>query len=224
MSINQVSSTKNNAFLNWELSFKIDDSKRVFDIVFSLFALLLISPLLILISIAIKLTSPGPVFYFSERLGKDEKIIRCLKFRTMCLDADSKLAQLLQTNPKLRLEWKKYSKLKNDPRIIGIGKLLRKTSLDELPQFWNVLRGDLSVVGPRPFTNQEIKKYRTKKEKILSIRPGITGIWQTSGRNLLTFEERLNLDEAYLEQQSFILDLKLIWKTILIMFFPKGAY
>jgi exopolysaccharide production protein ExoY len=220
MSINPVSSS----FLNPRYFVRIDGLKRVFDILFSIFILLLTAPLFLIISATIKFTSPGPVYYVSRRLGKGGRIIKCFKFRTMCIDAEEKLSHILQADSKLRMEWKKYSKLKDDPRITGIGRLLRKSSLDELPQFLNVLTGDLSVVGPRPFVHKEIKKYRVKKEKLLSIRPGITGIWQTSGRNLLTFEERLNLDEIYLEKQSFLLDLKLIWKTILMMFFPKGAY
>jgi undecaprenyl-phosphate galactose phosphotransferase len=142
----------------------------------------------------------------------------------MCDRADERLHEILFTRDDLRLEWQKYSKLRNDPRVTMIGKFLRKTSLDEFPQFWNVFKGDLSVVGPRPFKRREIRPYRSKKNKILSIRPGITGLWQTSGRNLLTFEERLNLDETYLEKRSFLLDLKLIAKTIVIMFFPKGAF
>ena len=142
----------------------------------------------------------------------------------MCDNADERLQEILSSRPDLLLEWQKYSKLRNDPRVTAIGKLMRKTSLDELPQFWNVLRGDLSVVGPRPFMRREIRPYRSKKNKLLSVRPGITGIWQTSGRNLLTFEERLNLDETYLEKKSFLLDLKLIAKTFVMMFFPKGAF
>jgi undecaprenyl-phosphate galactose phosphotransferase len=140
-------------------------------------------------------------------------------------DADKKLQEILQQNPKLQEEWNTYFKLKDDPRVTSIGKFLRKTSLDEFPQFWNVFRGDLSVVGPRPVTEEEIKKYFGEKaSKILSVRPGLTGIWQTSGRSLITFEERVQLEESYIDKQSLGLDLVIICKTIPAMFFTKGAF
>jgi len=199
--------------------------KRTFDIAFSLFALIVSLPFFCVIAILIILTSKGPVFYLSRRVGKDGKIIKCWKFRTMRLNAEHELQSLLKENPHLKKEWQTFFKLKNDPRVTSIGKILRKTSLDELPQFWNVLKGDLSVVGPRPFLIEEIEKYvGHRKKKILSIRPGITGIWQTSGRNLLTFEERLLLEEKYVDQQSFFLDLFLIVKTLKTVFLPKGAF
>lgn len=141
------------------------------------------------------------------------------------MDAEEKLKKLLAENPSLKKEWETYFKLKNDPRISSVGRFLRKTSLDELPQFWNVLKGDLSVVGPRPVTEEEVKKYfRNKASKILSVRPGLTGIWQTSGRNLLTFDKRVELEEQYIDKQSFLLDLGIIFKTIPRLFFSRGAF
>ena len=143
----------------------------------------------------------------------------------MCENAEQKLKEILAQNPKLKQEWKTYYKLKSDPRIHGVGKFLRKTSLDEFPQFWNVLRGDLSVVGPRPVTEEEVRKYfREKAAKILSVKPGLTGIWQISGRNLLTFDQRVQLEETYVEQQSMILDIKIIFKTVFHLFAAKGAF
>ena len=143
----------------------------------------------------------------------------------MCQDADKKLQEILRQNPQLKQEWDTYYKLKDDPRVSEIGKILRKTSLDELPQFWNVLVGDLSVVGPRPVTEEEIQKYFGEKaSKILSVRPGLTGIWQISGRSLLTFEERIRLEESYIEMQSLIFDLKIIFKTIPMIFISRGAF
>lgn len=199
--------------------------KRVFDAIFSLCAILFFLPLGIIIVALIKLSSSGPAFYSSKRVGKEGRDIYCWKFRTMCTDAPQKLQQILEENPKLRQEWETYFKLKDDPRVNAIGKFLRKTSLDELPQFWNVLKGDLSVVGPRPVTEEEIKKYfGDKASKILSVRPGLTGIWQTSGRNLLTFEERIKLEESYVDHQSLSLDLRIIFKTIPMLFFAKGAF
>jgi exopolysaccharide production protein ExoY len=200
-------------------------TKRTFDVLFSLGAMLFFVPLGLIIALLIKLTAPGPVFYSSKRVGKDGQPILCWKFRTMIQDADKKLLELLRENPKLKQEWDIYFKLKDDPRISGIGKILRKTSLDELPQFYNVLKGDLSVVGPRPVTEEEIRKYfGPKAPKILSVRPGLTGIWQTSGRSLLTFEERIQLEESYIDRQSLTLDLRIIFKTIPAMFFTKGAF
>ena len=199
--------------------------KRAFDLVFSLCAILFFLPFAIFIALLIKLSSSGPIFYSSRRVGKEGEPIDCWKFRTMCTDADERLEQILHENPKLQQEWETYFKLKDDPRVSTIGKFLRKTSLDELPQFWNVLRGDLSVVGPRPVTEEEVRKYFGEKaSKILSIRPGLTGIWQVSGRNLLTFEERIKLEERYIDHQSLTLDLMIIVKTIPMLFCAKGAF
>jgi exopolysaccharide production protein ExoY len=202
--------------------------KRAFDIIFSIYVLLIASPLFVLMAGLIKLTSKGSIFYSSFRLGRGGKSIKCWKFRTMCMDAEVKLQEILEKDPQLREEWNKYFKLREDPRLTPIGKFLRKTSVDEFPQFWNVLKGDLSVVGPRPFLvkeDKEIRKYAGDKiEKILSVRPGVTGIWQTSGRSLLTFEERIRLDESYIDEQSLIFDLYLICKTIPMLIFPKGAF
>ncbi len=203
----------------------MEKAKRIFDIIFSFFALLFFLPFGIVIALLIKLSSRGPVFYKCSRVGMNGAKIECWKFRTMCIDAEKRLQKLLAENPKLKEEWDAYYKLKDDPRINGVGKFLRKTSLDELPQFWNVLKGDLSVVGPRPVTEEEVQKYfREKAKKILSVRPGLTGIWQTSGRNLLTFDERIQLEEEYIDRHSFILDLKIICKTIPHFFFAKGAF
>lgn len=199
--------------------------KRLFDICFSALVLILFFPLYTAIAIVIKLSSPGPVFYDSQRVGREGKIIKCWKFRTMCVNAEEILYKLLESSPHLQEEWRQFSKLKNDPRITKIGRFLRKTSLDELPQFWNVLKGDLSVVGPRPYLVDEIHEYVGRsKEKILSVRPGITGMWQTSGRNLLTFMERVKIEETYAEKQSFLLDLWIICKTIPIILLSKGAF
>ncbi len=203
----------------------MEKTKRIFDIIFSLIALLLFLPIGILIALLIKLSSQGPIFHKCQRVGKEGHTIECWKFRTMCLFAEEKLQKLLIENPDLKHEWETYFKLKDDPRVSGIGKFLRKTSLDEFPQFWNVLKGDLSVVGPRPVTQEEVEKYfRDKANKILSVKPGLTGIWQTSGRNLLTFDERIKLEEQYIDQHSLLLDLRIIFKTIPHLFYTKDAF
>lgn len=207
--------------------------KRLFDIFFSLFILILFSPLYLVLAILVKCSSDGPIFYTSRRIGKSGKIIHCLKFRTMVKDADAKLTCLLASHPALAAEWELFDKLHQDPRITSVGKLLRKTSLDELPQFFNVLTGDLSVVGPRalhladsPETSlQKIRRiYGGKTDQILSIRPGITGVWQVSGRSSLPIEERSRLDTLYVEQQTFWQDLKVICKTIPAVLHSKGAF
>lgn len=199
--------------------------KRLCDIVFSLTALILLSPLYLAIALAIKFSSHGPIFYKAYRVGLGTKKIRCWKFRTMYQDADQKIAELIKSCPEIEKEWKEFHKLKNDPRVTPIGKWLRKTSLDELPQFWNVLKGDLSVVGPRPFDLIELDKcMKMGSPKIFSVRPGITGMWQTSGRNLLSFEQRIKLEEYYVDHQSFFLDAKLFFKTFPVLLFCKGAY
>lgn len=205
--------------------------KRIFDIVFSLLALTLFLPLMILIALSIKCTSKGPIFHQGLRAGKGGKLFTCWKFRTMQPDAKKQLPKLLKKNPSFMQEWKTYRKLRKDPRITAIGKCLRLFSLDELPQFWNVLIGDLSIVGPRPVEIyrpdhcvKEIKERFFERDTfILSIRPGITGLWQISGRNLLTTKHRIELEEQYVKNRSFLLDLKIICKTVYIVIFAKGA-
>lgn len=208
------------------------NSKRIFDILFSSGVLVFGAPIYLAIFLLIALSSRGSPFYKSVRMGQKGKLIDCWKFRTMHLNADAKLEALLATNPSLQAEWDVYHKLKTDPRLTKIGKFLRRTSLDELPQFWNVLKGDLSIVGPRPIEIRspsnaaaEIQeRYHERADKILSVKPGITCIWQTCGRNQLTFDKRAELEIQYIETQSFWLDLKIILKTIYIVLFPKGAY
>lgn len=199
--------------------------KRIFDIVFSLFAMSLAAPFFLLCALIVKCSSPGKVFYAHPRIGCNGKPFRCWKFRTMYRDADAKLKPLLASDPVLMNEWKTYFKLKVDPRITPIGKFLRKTSLDELPQLYNVLKGDMSIVGPRPLTSHEVTHYlKERASKILSIKPGLTSLWITQGRNGLSLEERIAMEEYYVLNRTFWLDCKLIFKTLLLMIFPKGAY
>lgn len=199
--------------------------KRIFDVVFSIAVLLIGMPLFVIIAIAIKLTSSGSILYFHERIGRGGIPFKCYKFRTMYADADQRLKNILKNNPKKHHEWQKTHKLKDDPRVTRFGAFLRRTSLDELPQFWNVLIGDLSVVGPRPVVKDEIvKHFGFKAYKILSIRPGLTGIWQVTGRSNTSYAKRIFLDELYVDTRSFLLDIKLIAKTIPSMITTKGAY
>lgn len=199
--------------------------KRLFDLLFALAVLIVGSPFFIVCMLLVKLSSKGPVFYAHSRVGCMGKSFGCYKFRTMYQNADAKLKPLLASDPALMKEWKTYFKLKVDPRITPVGKFLRKTSLDELPQLWNVLKGDMSIVGPRPLTEHEVIHYvKDRAEKILSVRPGLTSLWITQGRNDLSLQQRIELEERYVLERSFLLDLKLIFQTILIMIFPKGAY
>ncbi|MES2198857.1 MAG: sugar transferase [Chlamydiota bacterium] len=199
--------------------------KRAFDIGFSFFVLLLILPIFLFLISIVKVSSKGPIFYGSIRVGLHGKKITCWKLRTMVKNADFLLEGLLKEDPKLKAEWEKNYKLKQDVRVTKVGHFLRRTSLDELPQFWNVLKGDLSVVGPRPISFAEVDLFiHNQGGKIFSVRPGLTGLWQTSGRNNLSYNKRIELEKKYLEKQSFIFDLLLILKTIPLMIFPKGAF
>lgn len=201
-------------------------SKRLFDVLFSLFVLIFFSPAYLLLGLLIAVSSPGPVFYRQERVGKNRQQFGCLKFRTMVANADEMLLEMMETSPDLRAEFENNFKLKNDPRITWIGHFLRVTSLDEFPQFWNVLKGDMSVVGPRPLVVEELPKYGRHIDKVLTIRPGITGLWQVSGRNDIPYPRRIQIDVYYVNFKNFWMDMWIVLKTIKVVLFPKnnGAY
>ena len=203
-----------------------DFAKRCFDVLFSLSVLILFSPVYLLLALLIALSTRGPIFYVQERIGKNHQPFGCLKFRTMVPNADEVLLQMMATSPHLRQEFEDNFKLKDDPRITWIGKSLRVTSLDEFPQFWNVLKGDMSVVGPRPLVVEELSKYGHHIDKVLTIRPGITGLWQVSGRNDIPYPRRVQIDVYYVNARNFWLDLWLVVKTIGVVVSPKdnGAY
>jgi undecaprenyl-phosphate galactose phosphotransferase len=172
----------------------------------------------------IRFSSQGPALYFQERIGKGGKPFRFYKFRTMYADAEEHLHEVL-LDEAYRKEWEASRKLKQDPRITPLGHFLRRSSLDELPQFWNVLKGELSIVGPRPVVKEELQAhYGSKADKILSIRPGITGLWQVCGRSDTSYETRILLDETYVDNVSLALDLKLILCTIPTILTRRGAY
>ena len=201
--------------------------KRIFDVVFSLFILCVTAPLFLIISLAIFLTSQNlcSIFYIQKRVGRGGWLFNCIKFRTMYRGADKRLQSILDSSVSIRKEWLLFRKLKNDPRITFVGSFLRRTSLDELPQFLNVLKGDLSVVGPRPVVQEEVDAYYGENAcKILSIRPGITGVWQVGGRSDTSYFRRVRLDLFYVKKVSFLYDLKLILKTNPVIFSSKGAY
>ena len=200
--------------------------KRAGDILFAVSVLVLGLPLLVLVALAVKFTSKGSIFYSQRRIGRGYKGFGCLKFRTMRKGADRILREMLEADPILREEFERDFKLKRDPRITPIGRFLRRTSLDELPQILNILKGQMSVVGPRPIVWDELERYGRKMDLVLSVRPGLTGLWQVSGRNNLPYETRVNLDLYYVRHRTFWLDLQIILRTIGVVLLPmdRGAY
>lgn len=194
--------------------------KRCFDVVSSLCALIILSPLLIIIGILVKLDSKGKVIFVHKRLGQAGKIIKIYKFRTMRENAEQLLKEL---SPQQMKEFKENFKLEKDPRVTKLGGFLRKSSLDELPQLFNILLGNMSVVGPRPIIEAELDKYGIYSDKLLSVKPGLTGNWQANGRSNTTYEERVQLDMDYIDNGSFWMDIKIIFKTFGTVIRKEGA-
>lgn len=196
-------------------------SKRIFDILLSSFLLLLLWPLFLLIAIIIKLTSPGPCIFWQKRVGLAKKEFDFPKFRTMVVNAEQLKYELLSQNDHPN---NMTFKMKSDPRVTKIGKILRKTSLDELPQLWCVFKGEMTLVGPRPPVSQEVALYSKEGMRRFEVKPGLTCIWQISGRSELPFQEQLKMDLEYIEKQNFWLDLKILFLTIPAVFTGRGAY
>ena len=197
--------------------------KRTVDITASATALLLLSPVFLVTSLAIKNDSKGPAMFTQKRIGKDGKLFEIYKFRTMVPDADKKLFELLEKDEEAAKEYKLNKKLKNDPRITKVGGFLRKTSIDELPQLINVLKGDMSLVGPRPYLPREMEDMGQYYDTIVECKPGITGLWQVSGRSNTTFEQRLEFDMEYNENKGFLYDMELLTKTVGVVINKDGA-
>lgn len=198
--------------------------KRVADIALLIIFALPVALLIAVIGVLIRLDSPGSVFYGQWRVGLSGNRFRAWKFRSMVQDADRLLAEYLQRHPELQEEWERDQKLKHDPRVTRLGRLLRKTSLDELPQLWNVLKGEMSLVGPRPILDEQIKRYGSHLSLYTKVRPGLTGLWQVSGRNDTTFAERAAMDVYYVRNWSPWLDLYILARTVWVVLFGKGAY
>ena len=199
--------------------------KRTIDIIAGLVGTILLIPITILVWLVriIKKENNGPLFFEQLRIGKNGKQFRMYKYRSMCMNADETLKKYLEENEDARKEYKKYKKLKNDPRITKVGCFLRKTSLDEFPQFLNVLKGDMSLVGPRPYLPREQKDMGEYYSAIIKVKPGITGPWQVRGRNKLEFEDRLKLDLEYVNNMSIKEDIKMVWKTLTKVVKKDGA-
>jgi Undecaprenyl-phosphate galactose phosphotransferase WbaP len=211
--------TRRSLSMVWNLGIK-----RLMDLTMAIPGGILILPFFLLISLLVKLSSPGPVFYTHIRLGQNGKPIKVYKFRSMVLDADERLKQLIESDPAIKKEWDINFKLHNDPRITGIGKLLRRTSLDELPQIINILKGEMSFVGPRPIVEEEIERYGEDYKRIFSVKPGLTGLWQVSGRSDTDYGSRVAYDTYYLQSWSVWLDIWVLLKTVGVVIKGKGAY
>ena len=194
--------------------------KRVLDVFISSILLVVLLPIFMIIAFLIKTESKGPVFFAHKRIGKNGKEIKILKFRTMVKNAEDLIKEF---TPEQMEEFKKNFKLKNDPRITNIGKFLRKTSLDELPQLINIIRGELSLIGPRPIVDRELEKYENNKEKFLSVTPGLTGYWAANGRSNTTYEQRMIMELYYIDNISLKLDLKILFKTVVSVLQKEGA-
>ncbi len=197
--------------------------KRALDLFGVLVGGVLISPLLIFIAVQVKLDSPGPVFYKQRRLGSSGEYFFCWKYRTMYADAGRLLTQLLQKDSNLRAEWERDHKLRNDPRITRLGRFLRQNSLDELPQLWNVLRGEMSLIGPRPIVDTETSKYKEGYELYRRVKPGMSGLWQVGGRSKTSYEVRVQMDTYYVRNWSVWLDLVILGRTVGAVLFRRGA-
>lgn len=194
--------------------------KRTFDIIVSLIGLIFLSPLFLIVAIAIFIDDPGPVLFIQNRIGKGTESFRMLKFRSMVIDAEKLLEKMPEEN---RKEFADHFKLKDDPRITRIGRFIRKTSIDELPQLINVLLGDMSLVGPRPPLLAEREAYGSHLAAIMSVRPGVTGYWQVHGRSDIAFQERIELNEYYITHQSIQLDFKILLETVKVVVTKEGA-
>ena len=201
-------------------------SKRVIDIVLSLALLILVSPFMLVVAAMIRFRDGGQVIFAQERPGVGGKLFKCYKFRTMVEDAEQKLQALLASDPVVAEEWRVYKKLRKDPRVTRLGAFLRRTSLDELPQLFNILRGEMSIIGPRPITKGEIPDYGTTADFEIygSVRPGVLGLWQVSGRSNTNYSRRIALDAEYARDWSLWMDLKIVLQAIPVVLFGKGAY
>lgn len=198
--------------------------KRTIDIFASIAGIILLLPITIAIWIAnILVKDKGPIFFKQERIGKDGEFFKLYKYRSMVIDADDKLSKYLAENEEAREEYRKYKKLKNDPRITKVGKFIRNTSIDEFPQFINVLKGQMTLVGPRPYLPREIKDMGESFDEIIKVKPGLTGLWQVNGRSETTFEDRLRIDKEYVQKKGLKLDTKIFIWTIGKVFIKEGA-
>jgi exopolysaccharide production protein ExoY len=199
-------------------------AKRAFDIAVAATAILMLAPLMIGVAVLVRLTSPGPILYGHTRIGFGGKSFRCWKFRTMVTHGDIVLANHLRDNPDARAEWQATQKLRQDPRVTRLGNILRKLSVDELPQLFNILSGEMSIVGPRPIVTDEVRRYGPSLGHYLRARPGLTGLWQVSGRSDLGYRKRVLMDRCYASRWSLLADIGIILRTIPAVLRSSGSY
>ena len=204
--------------INYKKTYKA--IKRIIDIILSIIGSILLAPIFFIIAIIIKIDSKGPIFFIHKRIGKDGKEIGIYKFRTMVNNAEDLIKNF---TPEQKEEFERCYKLENDPRVTKIGNFLRKTSIDELPQIFNILKGELSIIGPRPIIEAELEKYGDDKDKFLSVKPGLTGYWAANGRSDTTYEERVQMELYYVDHMSLWLDIKIFFKTIIAVIRKEGA-
>ena len=197
-----------------------ESSKRFVDVVVSLLAIVLLSPVFLVVALVVSLSGRGPILFRQRRLGKGQSHFWCYKYRTMQVDAESRL----MNNAALRAKFEKNFKLKDDPRVTKVGSFLRKSCLDELPQLFNVLEGNMSLIGPRPLVPHEISKYHIYGDRLLTVKPGLGGFWQVHRRSDMTYEERIQMDMFYIRSRSLLLDLKLMVLTVVSVLMHRGAY
>ena len=197
---------------------------RIFDIVLSALGILFLAPVMVAVALIVYLEDGGPILFSQSRLGFGGKTFRCLKFRSMCTDAEARLVSVLENSPEAREEWERDHKLKNDPRITAIGAVIRKLSLDELPQLFNVLRGDMTLVGPRPIIQAEVWRYGSRFKHYCAVRPGLTGLWQVSGRSDASYRSRVAMDVIYAQRRGPLLDIKIILATVPAVLLSRGSY
>ena len=222
---NEVVLATNNNLVGKKLSIRLVlflGFKRLVDITISLILSVVSIPIFLIVALLVKIDSKGPVFYKHKRIGKNGKTIYLYKFRSMYNDSEERLKEMLK-DPKIRKEWEENYKIDHDPRVTRVGKILRRTSIDELPQILNVLKGDMSLIGPRPLVEGEIDKYGKNKAKLLSVTPGVTGWWACNGRSCRTYEDRIKLELYYVDNMGLWLDIKIIFKTIIEVIKGHGA-
>jgi exopolysaccharide production protein ExoY len=200
------------------------DATRALDILIAVAVLIFTAPLMLALAFAIRTQDGGPAVFGHTRIGRNGRSFRCFKFRSMVVDADARLQALLAIDPEARREWELDRKLRNDPRITAVGNFLRKSSLDELPQLFNVLKGEMSIVGPRPIVSAEIRKYGSSFRQYCAVRPGITGLWQVSGRNNVPYHRRVALDRLYAKSKCLSVDIKILLLTVPAVLSRNGSY
>lgn len=200
-----------------------DVAIRAVDLIIAALAIAFLFPLLIAVYVCVRASDGGPGIFHQHRIGKDGQTFRCLKFRSMVVDANERLAELLRTDPEALAEWRRDQKLRKDPRITLFGHFLRKSSIDELPQLWNVLRGEMSIIGPRPIVAEEVERYGRYFVEYVKVKPGLSGLWQVSGRNDVSYRRRVALDVAYVRNRSIQLNLSIMVRTVPVVLLSRGC-